>query len=182
MQRREVQLSYMDIPVEEVIVGLLLDDKEASCLSIEKSRLNASRRSFDKVGTAPKSTDSIAPQQFGGGYAWLEMSGLGGIGKSCILDEVKAQCRDYSDGKGLPFVNVDFLTADVESGADNRIDFLTRVCDQLDKHYPGASVVRGSLRSSVKASGAHRISGTLCQNLRFLPRLNVLLEQCRASH
>lgn len=112
-------------------------------------------RILTKVETVLTSTDSPASRPSDDGYAGLEMYGLGGIGKSRILDEVKAQCREHRD-RQLPFIIVDFLAMELDGGPDNHTDFLIRVCDQLDHHYPGVSAVRALLRSLGRASGTLR--------------------------
>lgn len=109
-------------------------------------------RLFVKVEAALASTDGSASRPSDGGYVGLEIYGLGGIGKSRILDEVKLQCRE----RKLLFISVDFLAIELDGGPDDRVDFLIRLCDQLDHHYPGVSSVRALLRSLGRASGASR--------------------------
>ncbi len=85
-------------------------------------------------------------------FAALEFYGIGGLGKSRILDEAKEHCRQLS----LPFAVVDCLISDTANAQPLNIwiDILLRICDQLDHYFPLASV-RGIL-SSLARNGDHK--------------------------
>lgn len=84
-------------------------------------------------------------------FAALEFYGIGGLGKSRILDEAKDQCRQ----RKLWFAIADFLVSEKANThpLDARLDILLRLCDQLD-HYLPLVPVRGLL-ASLARNGDH---------------------------
>jgi hypothetical protein len=81
------------------------------------------------------------------GFQGLEFYGLAGIGKSRILDEAKAQCRE----KSLAFAVIDFLSPSRKQQAE-KLSALVRLCDQLDQHLP-VQRLRGTLTAASRSDG-----------------------------
>lgn len=73
----------------------------------------------------------------------LEFYGIGGLGKSRILDEAKSQCRE----RNLPFAGVDLMVSNRDASGFGDIDLLLRICDQLDHAFPRISEARAVLAS-----------------------------------
>lgn len=104
---------------------------------------------IDSTVVLQKPTRATANQPQPERLLGLEMHGVGGIGKSRILDEVKKQCRE----KGLPFVGVDLLVLGQEDIKLQQQDLLIRLFDQLDHYYPQVSVARSRLIQLARATG-----------------------------
>jgi hypothetical protein len=113
--------------------------------------------------------DQIQNEDFS--FAALEFYGIGGLGKSCILEQAKQQCRS----RGLPFVLIDFLTSDQTQGDlpvqnNPELRFLLRLCDQLD-HYLSLSAARAELNALAR-SGFHQEEGAFKETMiKFRERL-----------
>ncbi len=104
---------------------------------------------FDKLGDDPK-------------FRLLEFYGIGGLGKSRILNAAKQECR----ASGLPFVAIDFLSFGNQPTQYPELDILLRICDNLEKYVDctQARLFAASLDRESKAGGAHPARGLVAEN------------------
>ena len=81
-------------------------------------------------------------------FVGLEYYGIGGLGKSRILDRVKEKCIEQKQ----PFATIDLLNRGKQANRSGEIDILIRICDQLDHYFP-VSRARATLSTLLQKGG-----------------------------
>ncbi len=102
--------------------------------------------------------------ELGGGskFKLLEFYGIGGLGKSRILNTARQECRD----RGLPFAGIDFFPFGDQPTPHPELDILLRICDNLEKYtdLTHARLFATSMGRDSKAGEAHPARGLVAED------------------
>lgn len=87
-----------------------------------------SKKLIDRNKQREKINSILSESKEKGSFVSLEFYGIGGLGKSRILEIAKEECRK----RNLPFATIDFLVTDRQNTQHPDLDILLRICDNLD--------------------------------------------------
>jgi hypothetical protein len=89
-----------------------------------------SRNLINRKQQREKIANLLTQKEDGPKFDVLEFFGIGGLGKSRILEAAKQECRE----RGLLFAVIDFPPFGKQTTQNPELDFLLRICDHLDKY------------------------------------------------
>lgn len=99
-------------------------------------------------------------------FRLLEFYGIGGLGKSRILNVAKQECR----ARNVPFAAIDFYAFSSQSSQHAELDILLRICDTLETYAdttPARSYVT-ALDRDCTGEGAHPARGAAADHEQLI--------------
>ena len=125
--------------------------------------INTSKMMIDRNEQRAKIEELLVVKKGESVFTALEFFGIGGLGKTRILEVAKEECRN----KGLSFAVVDFLTFDPQTTHKPELDILLRICDNLDRFTDfsqGRLFAASLIRSSPEAASQKQRGPMINQN------------------